>query len=139
MNKFFSRIAQTPFLLALFALLVGSLAAPLIYVFTGFTNPEGFHDLRSADLSTMLLAFVSAWLFSAFLTGVVGGTLWGPLHIFGYDSFISYFLVAVISYLLLSLLASAEQWLGGIFMAAANAIAVRLAERTVGRYPHESV
>jgi len=139
MDKLLPRIAQTPLLLALFALLAGSLAAPLIYVFSGFTNPEGFHDLRSADLSTILLAFVTAWLFSAFLTGIVGGTLWSPLHIFGYDSFISYLLVAVISYLLLSLLASAEHWLGGIFMAAANAIAVRLAERTVGRYPHETV
>jgi hypothetical protein len=139
MNKFFSRIAQTPFLLALFALLVGSLAAPLIYMLTGFTSPEGSHDLRGADLSTMLLAFVTAWLFSAFLTGVVGGMLWGPLHFFGYDSFISYLLSAAISFLLLSLLVGAEQWIGGISMAAANAIAVRLAERTVGRYPHETV
>ncbi|MDP2904339.1 MAG: hypothetical protein Q8N96_14735 [Methylovulum sp.] len=138
MTKLLPRIAQTPLLLALFALLAGSLAAPSIYVFTGFTNPEGFHDLRGADLSTTLLAFVTAWLFSAFLTGVVGGALWVPLHILRYDSFISYLLVSVISYILLSLVAGAEQWLTGISMAVANAIAVRLVERTVGRFPHET-
>ena len=123
--------------LAPVALLVGSLAAPLIYVMAGLIIPEGFHNLRSADVSTVLVAFGSAWIFSALFTCVVGGASWVPLHKLGHDSLISYVLVALVSEVSFSLVAGAAPEIFGISMAAANAVAVRAAE-VAFCYQHET-
>lgn len=120
---------------AFFSLLLGSLAAPSIYVLVGVIAPEGFHNLRSAEAATLLVAFGSAWVFSALLTFVVGGVLWAPLHVFAYDSLASYLSIAVVTEVSLSLVAGTAPEILGISLAAANSFAVRLAELTLRGHP----
>lgn len=122
---------QATFFKASISLLLGSLATPIIYVMVGYVDPKGFHDLRGADISTISLAFGTAWLFSALITVVVGGILWKPLHGYGYDSAISYLIIAVLVYISFSAISGADIWFYGVCMSAANAFAVRMVERIV--------
>jgi fumarate reductase subunit D len=119
---------------AFFALVVGSFVAPLVYVLVGFIAPEGFHNLRGAEISVVLAAFASSWLFSALLTFAVGGASWAPLHVLGYDSFASYTLIAVASSVALYLISGAELRILGLSIAVANAGAIRTTELALKRY-----
>jgi hypothetical protein len=112
------------------SLIIGSLAAPLIYVAIGFLAPSGFHDLRAGDLLVVAAAFGFAWLFSLLVTSAIGGLLWIPLHAYGYDRAIVYVVIALLAYGLLMVVSRADGWSWlGASMSAANALVVRIAER----------
>ena len=122
---------QATFFIAIISLLLGSLATPIIYVMIGYVDPKGFHDLRGADISTISLAFGTAWLFSALITVVVGGILWKPLHVYSYDGAITYLIIAVLVYISFSAINGADVWFYGVCMSAANAFVVRMVERKI--------
>ena len=117
---------------ATLALLVGSVVAALVHVSIGFVAPAGFLDLGRATPSNVLLAFGTAWFFSALITVPVGGLVWRPLHRYAYDGFVSYGLIAVVSYLVLHIAVGlADFSFIGIGAAVGNAVGVRCIERVL--------
>ncbi len=115
---------------ALASILLGSLAAPTIYIFIGFAAPAGMHDFRAANLSTLLTVFCVGWFFSILVTSIVGGALWTVLHDRKHDGFLSYAFIAGALYLALWLVVGggSPPWLG-LGMSTSNAVAVRSIER----------
>ena len=114
-------------------LLLGSLAAPVIYVAIGFFSPAGFHDLRGSPISTTALVLLVSWLFSFLPTYIVGAIAWWPLHARRVDGFASYAAVALVAYAVVYGVSSAGEFgpgplLLGIGLALSNAILVRLLE-----------
>ena len=77
-----------------------------------------------------MLAFGTAWFFSALITVPLGGLAWRPLHRLAYDGFISYSVVAVVGYLILHVAVGLREF-SFVVMGSAlgNAAGIRCIER----------
>ena len=116
-------------------LLLGSLAAPLIYVALGFAYPLGFNSLRSTSVLVVLAGFTVAWVWSLVPTIAIGGLTWRVLHARRVDGFVSYSAVAIAASGLVSAISGVgmRSFLIAAGFAAANAILVRIVELVRGR------
>lgn len=114
--------------IALLSLALGSAAAPIIYVIVGVFMPIGFHDLSSANTSTLLSTFGAGWFMSAAMTFLFGGLAWIPLHSRTKDGFVTYVFIAFLGILALALVGQSPPSPFLTSMAIANAVAVRAIE-----------
>lgn len=113
--------------LAVLSLIIGSLAAPVVYVALGLLAPMGFADLRGASAITLALYFGAAWAVSAIATLAVGAAGWQILHRRGWDGVVTYALAGASVAVLIGLLLGHQNW-EAILMAIANAVVVRMVE-----------
>ena len=116
-------------------LLLGSLAAPVIYVALGLAYPAGFNNLRGASVLVVLTVFAVAWVWSLVPTIAIGGLTWRTLHARRVDGFISYSAVAIAASGLVAAISSVgiRSFLITAGFAVANAILVRIVELARGR------
>src|SRR5689334_196266 len=90
------------------SLVIGSLGAPILYLIVGYLSPGGFHDMHPTSFERIALTFGTAWFFSLILTLPIGGLAWPILHAIRIDGFTSYCGLAVLAFLPLHLLSSAD-------------------------------